>query len=168
MFDLRQLVRDVADTSDAVDPDTLAKEVLVLIPADHRDEALRQAMGTVVQHVISRSRHISFPGDQTLHDTHPRPAAGGYSNAKVTGIREAWHRVLESRIAVAPKQWKRIADCGIHDLKAAAAIRMEHARRNTANAETLLRIARLVGEHGVGTVGQLPDSVLTAALAGVQ
>lgn len=61
-FDLRELAREVLDTSVAVDPATLAKEVSLRIGRHDQAAALEQALPTFVHHMITRSRHSASPG----------------------------------------------------------------------------------------------------------
>lgn len=163
-FNLRALIRDVADSSTIADPATLADEVARRIGPKQRADALAQALPTVVQHVVSRDRAQVTPGGQRLADAHRGPSARGSS--KVAGIRETWRRMLRDRIAVGPARddWKFLADCTATDLQFAAEIREEHARRNAARADQLRELADRLARAGVATVGQLPDSDLGAAL----
>jgi hypothetical protein len=167
-FDLRALVREVCDSHPSPDPTMLAKEVNQRIGEDDRDVALEQALMTVVMHTVSRSRHSASPGGQWAPETQMRFAAGGFPSHKVASIREAWRRVLHDRISVGPEPdaWKFLGDCTVADLSYAAALREEHARRTAARAAQYRRLAALLTEHGVTTVGQLPESVLGEHLTG--
>lgn len=169
-FDLRALIREVADTSAATDPATLAKEVGWRIGRNYQGEALEQALPTVVQHVISRSRgNLSVPGGHVIADTHVMRAAGAPNRSrKVAGIREAWRRMLRYRVNIGPdaSDWKFLADCTAVDLDYAARLREDHARRNAERAAQLRHLAELLAEHGVATVGELPEPVLGDTLGG--
>lgn len=157
-FDLRALIRDVCDSSTMADPVTLAKEVARRIGRNHQREALEQALPVVVQHVVSRRQPIAVPEQRA-------PSAASRSR-KVASIRETWRRMLRDRIAVGPavSDWKFLGDCTAADLAYAAAIREEHARRNAARAHQLRDLADLLTEHGVSTVSELPEPVLSASL----
>lgn len=157
-FDLRALIREVCNTSTMTDPASIAKEVGRRIGRNQQADALDQALPLVVQHVISRYRAISVPQQRTA----PAPNR----SRKVASIRETWRRMLRDRIAVGPAvgDWKFLGDCTADDLAYAAAIREDHARRNAARAEQLRQLVDLLVEHGVETVGQLPDQVLAARL----
>ena len=157
-FDLRALVREVCDTSTMTDPATLAKEVGRRIGRNQQAAALQQALPVVVQHIVSRHRG-SFVPEQ-------RSAATSNRSRKVASIRETWRRMLRDRIAVGPdiSDWKFLGDCTVDDLAYAAAIREDHARRNAARAQQLRDLAELLDQHGVSTVGDLPEPVLSASL----
>lgn len=163
-FNLHHLIREVCDSSTMPDPRSLAAEVARRIPRKLERAALEQALPILVQHHVSRSRSSS-PSSHAAAEAHVARATGGRSR-KVTGIRDTWRRMLRERIAVsdAGGDWKFLADCTTDDLAAAAAIREQHAARNAARAAQFRDLAELVASHGVGTVGQLPDTVLAARL----
>lgn len=160
-FDLRSLVREVCDNSTMADPSTLAKEVGRRIGRNHQREALEQMLPMFVQHVVSRSRGGFVPEQRSAEPSNIS------RSRKVAAIRETWRRMLRDRIAVGPSvsDWKFLADCDADDLAYAASIREDHARRNAARAEQLRELADLLAEHGVETVSELPEPVLSASLA---
>lgn len=155
-FDLRKLVREVCDTSEIADPAQLAKEVNGRLKRQERDAALEACLPLFVQTVLGQMR---------MSTHRPEPTAPQESR-KVRGIREAWRRMLRDRISVGPNEgdWKFLSDCTGTDLDYAASIREEHARRNMARAEQYRQLAELLEEHGVTTVGELPDDTLGSAL----
>ena len=123
-FDLRALIREVCDGSTITDPATLAKEVGRRIDRSDERAALDQALPTILQHHISRSRgFMNSPGGQIRCDTH-RPAAAGapisepVRSRKVAAIRETWQRMLNDRINIGPdlSDWKFLGDCNAEDL----------------------------------------------------
>jgi hypothetical protein len=156
-FDLRALIREVCDNSTMTDPATIAKEVGRRIGRNQQRDALEQALPVVVQHVISRRQPIAVPEQRAPTSNRSR---------KVASIRETWRRMLRDRIAVGPElgDWKFLGDCTADDLAYAAAIREEHARRNAARAQQLRDLADRLAEHGVTTVSDLPEPVLSASL----
>lgn len=158
-FDLRALIREVCDTSAMTDPATIAKEVRRRIGRNQQGDALDQALPLVVQHVISRRQPIAVPEQRSVAPTSNR-------SRKVMSIRENWRRMLRDRIAVGPdtSDWKFLGDCTADDLAYAAVIREEHARRNAARARQLRDLAGQLAEHGVTTVSELPEPVLSASL----
>jgi hypothetical protein len=139
------------------DPAALAKEVGRRIGRNQQAAALQQALPVVVQHVVSRSRGAYVPEQRTTPPSRSR---------KVASIRETWRRMLRDRIAVGPDvaDWKFLGDCTADDLAYAAAIREDHARRNAARAQQLRDLAERLAEHGVSTVADLPEPVLSASL----
>lgn len=165
-FNLSALVREVCDTSTIADPETLAKEVWRRIARNERDEALGQALVTVLRVYISRSRgSLSVPDGQGERATHTRTAVGGSNRSRmVTGIRDLSRRMLRERINVGPKQYKFLVDCTALDLRYSASVNDEHARSNVASAERKRAIADLIDESGVDTVGQLPPDALDTTL----
>lgn len=158
-FDLRKLVREVCENSEVADPAQLAKEVNQRIKRQERDAALEAALPLFVRVELGQMR-------MSTHRVRPGPQ----SSRKVAGIRETWRRMLRDRINVGPdvSDWKFLADCTATDLDYAASIREENARRNAARAEQYRQLAELLEEHGVATVGELPDETLGTALDGAE
>lgn len=168
-FNLRALIREVADTSTIADPDTLAKEVASRIGRNHVRAALEQALPSLVQAMLSRQRgSFVVPGDQMRVGPQGLDVAGAPTpnrSRKVQGIRSMWAAQLRERICVGPKTYKFFGDCTFEDLTTAAATREEHARQNAQSAFRLHSLADLVRRHGVKTVRELPDSILSDALS---
>lgn len=74
--------------------------------------------------------------------------------------------MLNDRINIGPdlSDWKFLGDCTAADLDYAAQLREDHARRNAARAGQLRKLAELLDEHQVATVGELPSTALSDAL----
>lgn len=160
-FNLRALVRQVLDDSDAADPTTLSREVLARIEVADIAEALRQAMPTVVHNVVSvaRMREPAFITDTRMIDQVTANTRSARS-PKVAAIREMWRQQLHTRYAVGNGEWRLLRDCTADNLDHAATYRDEQARRNAAAADKLRALRKLVVDHDVATVGQLPEAVL--------
>lgn len=166
-FDLRVLIREVADASAVADPGVLVAEVSARIGSRDRAAALDQCLRSVVIQTLSQMRMSSnSPGGHRVRGTHPAPAAGGSPSSKVAGIREYWRGVLRETIKVGVGEWKFLAECTETDLDFAAGVREDNAARNMAQAERLRRLGKLLAEHGADTVGDLPDDVLRDGLEG--
>jgi hypothetical protein len=159
-FSLSHLVREVCRDSDILAPDLLAKEVNRRIRKTDRDAALQDALESYVGQYVARHRSgfTVSPGGQTVRDAHNPAAAGGHSH-KVAAIRDI-ARSLRDRVSVGPDEWKFLSDCTADNLAYAAAMREEHARQTFARAQQYRRLAELLDEHAVSTVGELPRSVL--------
>lgn len=178
-FILSRLIMQISAESQLADPGLIVDEVMRRILPGQRQEALRQALVLVVPTLVTRTRSplplfVRPPSPVPTHGADytetsgagQRPAAAHRPSWKVTGIREAWQRALQNRIKVGAGEsdWKFLSDCTRSDLAHAAAIREELARRNTDNAAQYRKLAELVTKHGVDTVGQLPDAVLSQTL----
>lgn len=165
-FDLRALVRDVCDTSTSADPVVVMTEVRRRIAQADQGAALEQALLTFVRHMISQRRVLTLGGHQGF-ETQRFDAPGGHPSWKVTGIRNAWRAtLLRQRLSVgeAPTAWKFFGDCTGNDLTYAADVRDQLAVSNALQAQRLRDLAKLLAEHGVTTVKELPDDVLGSAL----
>lgn len=93
--------------------------------------------------------------------TASRPARSSYREAMQAG---AWRQRLSERIHGA-SGWLLLRDCGVADLKAAAAERRDLAAANAASAAQFEKLHDLLAASGEATVGQLSDKVLQEALA---
>jgi len=166
-FDLRALIREVADASTVADPGVLVAEVSARIAPEDRGAALDQCLRSVVVVMLSQMRMFSHsPDGQRSDDTHGRPAAGGSPSHKGARIREHWRKALRDRMPVGDGEWKFLAECTGVDLDYAAGLREDHAARTLAHAEQLRRLGKLLVEHDADTVGDLPDDVLRGGLEG--
>jgi len=166
-FDLRALIREVADASTVADPGVLVAEVSARIGARDRGAALEQCLRSVVIQTLSQMRMSSHsPGGHSRRDAQAPGAAGGSPSSKVAEIREYWRGVLRETIRVGVGEWKFLGECTETDLDFAAGVREDHAARTLAQAERLRRLGKLLAEHSADTVGDLPDDVLRGGLEG--
>lgn len=190
-FNLRKLVREVLDTSTMADPHDIADEVLRRIDDEDLRPALRQCLTDVVREQIRQSRNAFQPPapnpvpppppvspvravppvPQVMQELpggapamKPKPAR----SAKVAAIREHHQRWLRERLYASsdPRKWKFLGDCGFDDLMFAAGQRREDARRTSAVAQELERLAELVRQYGVARVRDLPEHILRAFKGG--
>ena len=166
-FDLRALIREVADASTVADPGVLVAEVSTRIAPKDRAAALDQCLRSMVVMMLSQMRMSSnYPGDRDGGDSHYRPAAGGSPSHKGARIREHWRKALRSCLPVGDGEWKFLAECNETDLDYAATLREDHAAQTLAQAERLRRLRKLLAEHSADVVGDLPDDVLRDGLEG--
>lgn len=164
-FDLRALVREVCAASASADPAVVTGEVRQRITLADRDTALDQALLTFVRHVISRWGELGT-GDHPLLDPHHQHAPGAQPSRKVAAIRGAWRAVLRKRLSVGedPSAWKFFGDCTDGDLLYAADVRDALAASNARQAQRLRDLAKLLVDHQVVTVKDLPEDVLESVL----
>jgi hypothetical protein len=151
-FNLRALVREVSDESGAADPTVLADAVYKRVAAKDRPAALREALRHFVRLNVSIDRMT--PAVQERSDD--KPAGRSW---KRDGIRQGWRAHLRQRLHVADG-WKFLGDCGFDDLMFAAAERREIASRTMAAADRYEALAKLLANHNVTRVADLPDEVL--------
>lgn len=164
-FSLRNLIRQTADDLDLIDPDAVTDEVLQRIPRNLVREALQQALRSYVHHVLTGRRQdtvITDPADLLAETT----GGAGSSNVgrKQRAVRDWWRRALDEAYLVADGSWLRLKDCDLPALKFLAEDRRQRATQLAAKAAEFDLLQRLVTEHGVDTVGELPEDVLQATL----
>lgn len=164
-LNLRALIRDVLETSDASDPEDLAVEVLDRVDDVDTREALRQALTAMVRNEISfeRMRHTSTdahsPGAHPPEGRHSEEAARTLADR----VRESWRRHLDDRLP-GVGGWKRLREFTVADLDHAAAYREGLAAANTAMAEKYRALLKAITQAGVTTVGDLDEETLRGLL----
>lgn len=157
-FDLRALVRQMLRTSEQPNPDWLVEAVLARVTEADREEALRQALPSIIREAAARER---MANPITPSAAMPTKARGSW---KVQAIREEWQRALRNRIHVGPGDYKFLGDCTYDDLLFAASERMAIADKNAAIARSYNALAALLTEHDAKTVRDLPAEVLAPAI----
>ena len=153
-FNLRNTILQVLAESDATEPGDVADLVLRRIkPKDYR-AALAQCLRQVVRQTISADR-MSKP-EPTLEES------GGCATPsrswKVAGIRSEWRAFMCDRVNVGDS-WKFLGDCTVVDLMVLVECRRDLATRNLARADQYEALAKLLADHGVDHVSELPASV---------
>lgn len=153
-FNLRHLVREVAEESGAADPADLADAVFKKVPAKERPAALREALHHFVRMTVSFDRSMPPAAEERTGSGKP-----GTRSWKRDGVRRGWRAHLRQRLHV-EDGWKFLGDCGFDDLMFAAAERREIASRTMAAADRYEALAKLLANHNVTRVADLPDEVL--------
>lgn len=151
-FDLRAAVIEVLDTTSLTEPSDIAAQVAKDVPAKQLRAALTEALVSFVANVNQR-RRMNNP----LLGHAPQVRSG--RSTKVAGIANWWAAALRDRVHV-DGGWKLLRDCTFDDLMFAAAERREHARRNEAKADQYETLAKLLREHSVDRVADLPPSAI--------
>lgn len=168
-FSLRHLIREVAASSALTDPGALAKEVAKRVPEEHIHDAFEEMLRPYVRQVIAEGR--TFPArDSQQSKTRPPAGRPGNRSWKRDGIKLEWAKVLRERVHVGPaaSDWKLFGDCDAADLDFMIEERERIADANHAKADQYRKVRRLVAEHGVATVRELPEQVLTDAFGGAE
>ncbi len=155
-FDLRATVREVLDSTRIADPGLLADEVVRQIPKSAVADVLRITLREYVRVVIGQER-MKAPAAPTPQQ----------QQTKATRINH-WSRVLNRRECVAEGVWKLFADLTRDDLLALAEGRRQQAQQLAAKADHYDRMAKLVEQHHVERVGDLPEDVLREHLEGAE
>lgn len=167
-LNLRALVRDVIDCSMLSSPADIADEVLRRIPAKDSEAALAQTMRAFVRQVVSEQRmpvRLSHVEAQHDADGNPRPIQSVLiPSAKQAAIRDAWKRDARLYKVQGVDGWKSLLECTRDDLLHAADARQEQGERNLAKAKQFRELEKTLRDHGVTTVGELPEDVLRLAV----
>jgi hypothetical protein len=96
---------------------------------------------------------------EPVHRPAIRPAN---RSAKQVTVKNWWQQMLSSSILVGDAGWKRVADCDVKDLLAAAKVRREQASDSLLMASRLEAIAELLKSKKVDTVSQLSEKDFNA------
>lgn len=168
-FDLKALIREVADESQHADPGAIAEEVAKRVPNKHLRSAFREMLRPFVRQLVATGR--TFPAPMTREtastgssDTKPRPANRSW---KRTGIYR-WASVLRERVHVGASDWKFLGDCDRDDLGFIASERRTLAEANLLKAEQYEKLLALLDEHGAATVRDLPEKALEDTFGGAE
>lgn len=184
---LHQLVQQTIDEfPETADPGILADKVFGQIPEEKYGEVVRATLRSYVRRVMAETRPAAFVPDKPSADPAPERSADvavegtpSYLEADLTApvgrkgrssYREAmqagvWRARLGERIHGATG-WLLLRDCGIDDLRAAAAERRDLAAKNVRSAEQLELLQTHLVASGVDTVGDLPDRTLQSVFDG--
>jgi hypothetical protein len=173
-FNLTDIIREVVATASDLNRDKMIAEVAQQIKPEDRDEALRQALGPVIDTFLTKYRRhtaIRTDNDQMAEGTEGAVrdlAPRSNRSAKVASIRQYgdyWRRALQEPYAVDVRgSRKRLADLSRDDLLFNIRTREDLARRAAAKALQLRGLLDLVTRHGVARVGDLPEAVLAETL----
>lgn len=156
-FNLRALIREVCDSSTIADPRTLSLEVFKHIDPDDYPLGLQQALPNLVGAVVSQSRMQNDAPNMAGPRRPKSRKVAGYQQLAV---------MLRDRLNVGPDvtDWKFLGDCTATDLTYAKQVRESIARANQTKALQYGYLASQLAEHGVDTVKDLPENLLTEAL----
>lgn len=148
-FDLRALAREVINDDTSEDLAQMVKELRRRIPRAAIGDALDQALTAFVHDMIRK------PDAGRSRDV-PPPAA----SAKVTAIREAWRRHLDTiRYTVGDGSIRRLGDMSAGDVIFVAEHLELLARQNQARADWMNAWADALAKHNAARVRDLPDDV---------
>jgi hypothetical protein len=143
MIDLRQIVRDVLAETSATDIHVIAQQVLSRITPDQQLELMATLITPYVRVTIGQERRVG------------RTPQG---SAKVTTIRSWWARELEQRYHVGT-EYLPLRVMTADQLLVSATERRNHAVGLVHEANRLEKLAAVMQEQGVKTVGKLPQSL---------
>jgi hypothetical protein len=166
-FSLHRLVRQtIDDLPEIADPGILADRVFGQLTTDQYADAITTMLRSYVRRVLAEDRlpQADEPDPQAQGDEPARTPAANRSSYRAAMQAGAWRARLGERIHGATG-WLLLRDCGLDDLKAAAAERRELAAANIRSADELERLQELLATSGVATVGELPEGVLRVAFA---
>lgn len=160
-FDLRALIHEVAAEFPA-DLEAVAKEVRRRIPLEATEDALDQALPSIVYRVartgtgpIQRSSDSQMANDRA-------GAAKPSRSSKVAALRAyPWERELRQWVSVGADQFKFFGDCTVDDLTYAAETRFRLADATRARGEHMMTAREMLARHGVERVRDLPSDALS-------
>lgn len=175
-FSLNALIRRVAFSASSANVEKVADEVMRLIPVEDRDEALRQALTTVVRHELCTTRRSTTlaVGNAAGHGETTGPIPHGHRpqrpgrSWKRDGIREYWRKALTEKYSIDRNgNTVALADLTREQVLFNIAAREKLAATTAARALQLRGVLELMERHDVARVGDLPESVLAAILVPV-
>lgn len=170
--ELERILDKVLRLSNLSDPREIAAEIYAQLAPEEHGKAVQALLPEWVRIELGRTRARNRHEDLVTSAT--RSAALESASArtgdkqvalpahspKVSAIRNAAPLWLSDRICVGHKNWKQKRDCTAEDLAYLAANRRDTANRLMSIATDFTRLAGLLREHKVRTVGELPPEVL--------
>lgn len=141
-YDVIAAFRAALAESPDPDPANVARAVAAGVPTRHRADALAEVLVRLAPTIAGGLRRNAMG----------QIALGRDRWSKAGAIYKA--TLLDQRVRVTDG-WKLMRDCTAEDLRTAADQRRDHARSVIAQAKQLERIAGLLVERGVRTVGDL-------------
>jgi|SRR5881628_1414809 len=155
---LHAKVKSTVDLNPAVaDPGQMADLVFAsLDPADYAD-AVRTMLRSYVREVMTEGRSLPVSRPPVPVRT---PGPSPFVRALQEGI---WKQRLGETFHT-ESGWKFLRECDGDDLTYIARERRELAEANLTVADRADALAGLLDEHGVRTVGELPDEALEPVL----
>lgn len=149
-FDLRAVARAVIAEDTSEDLGQMIKELRRRIPADAVETALSQALMPFV-HDMMRG-----PSSALGRSRSPQPRS-----AKVSAIRDAWKRHLDSiRYTVQDGSVRRIGDMDRADVVFVAEQLEAIAKQNKLKSMSMRALAAAMSENDAARVRDLPDDFL--------
>lgn len=150
-FNLREFVREVAESVSDPSPHAVAEAVLDKIA----DGDLRAALGQVLPDTCRRWLAPRMHGSETsIESAAPNKSRKSAVAAWVMGLEARLQSRVNVGTAKAP-QWKFLGDCGRDDLIYAAGIRRRLADENASAAAFYEAIAEELARHRQATVRAL-------------
>jgi hypothetical protein len=158
--ELRDLIREVADEHPTAQPEEIARDVAKQTPADRLIEFYEEALRPLVVMVFSRDRNTAFdnamPADDAGVSSQAPPKRQPANSKKAERTRTWWQTMLDSRVKV-ETGFIPLADCRREDLEYC----IDERRSHIADVENRIgyyeRLIALLADHGVETVGELPE-----------
>lgn len=154
-MNLTEHILNTLHTTTLTDPAEIAEQIINnSSPTDHA-EWLPMLVARAVGDVMRTSRNAALASDAVT-----RPPAKNRS-AKRDGIRSWWQQFLAQRIAVGDV-WKTVGDLTMNDLDTVVEVRRAHAAQVLAQADRYEKLGKLLADHGVETVSELPETEVQA------
>lgn len=158
-FNVRELIRDVIDSSGLADPGEIADVVLAKISDDDLRSALRSVLRSAVRMQLGHER-------KNLAEQSASNATGAN---RANQVRHWYERTLQMSLHVADKDgqpvWARFGDCTAAQLEFVANERREKARMNAAQALVYERVQAWMKTKRAKTVSDLSAEDLREAMA---
>lgn len=146
-------------------PDLSPRELAKHVAAATRDVDMaafyEQTLTEYISSMLRTSRNAAL-NDMCANSTPPVQRRTPNPSPKLRDMRDGWKKLCAERVHVGASQWKTLGECGAEDLKYCIAEREEHIERVRGQIANYEKLVRLLGEHHVAKVADLPPGVVLA------
>ena len=162
-----QLIREVAEEIDSVDPREIAKEVALRVPEDEVRAFYAAALPHQVRAVLGTARNTAL---NTVPKTNTISSIAGEKTKKKPAsiqsrIRDWWAEFCDVAVHVG-SEYKKLGDCDYADLIVLHDERVTFAESVLTQADKYQNLAKLVETEGVSSVKDL-DKAKVQDLLGI-
>lgn len=163
MQTIRDRIKRELDRGNTLNVREVADAVMVALPTDDHEAALRVALPSLVRDVIVTTRTTS-PSASSNRTASVTPSSRSW---KVEAVRESWRKELRA-IYSTPTGNKRLGDFSYSDLTNLAETCRDLAKANAGRADKYESLAEAMRSAGVASLSELPASVLASEFGGAR
>ena len=150
---LGELIREVCVVMpSSATPSEIAQAVIDKAGEELSRQYLLELMTATVYTRLAQFRNAALSGGWTATGNTASPAK---PSAKQARVRDWWSTVLDERVPVGNREWKKLRDCTVNDIELLIADRMALIANIESRVSGFQKIIDAMKRNRVTTVGQL-------------